>query len=271
MGRTHECDWPDGIETVPVMTRDALGTGSMGSREIHDAIGGAVHGGSSPYVLDVEALERARPDLILTQELCAVCAVSYREVDAAARVLDAPARVVSLEPHSLEDVLAHVSLVGSLTGAPDAAERVVSDARSRLDALRGAVAGRRRRTVFCCEWLDPVFAAGHWVPDQVGTAGGMDPLARAGPSAVIEWHAVVDAAPEVLVLMPCGMPIERTIGELLLVSSRPGYDAIAEVWVVDGSSFFNRPGPRIVRGAEILGHVLHGVGEVTVAEAHRVR
>jgi iron complex transport system substrate-binding protein len=263
VGRTHECDWPSGIEHVPTMTSDALRTHEMTSREIHDAIGGAVHSGSSIYHLDGEAFGQANPDLVITQELCDVCAVSYEEVLHAARVMDADIKVVSLEPHSIDDILSHVELLGRLTGTQDRAREVVADARTRLEALRAATHQRRRPRVASIEWLDPIFAAGHWVPEQVDRAGGDEVLGPRGEaSPQVSWQAVLDARPEVIVLMPCGMPIDRTLGELDAITSRPGWDGLpavrdGRVYVVDASSFFNRPGPRVVRGAEILAALLH--------------
>lgn len=263
VGRTHECDWPPGIEEVPPVTSDALSTHTMTQREIHDAIGGTVHSGSSVYHLDGEALERAKPDLILTQELCDVCAVSYQEVAGAARMMDADVQVVSLEPRSVEDILSHVELVGRITRSDAQAERVIEDARARLDGLREATASLERPRVFCCEWLDPVFVAGHWVPEQVELAGGEEVLGpRGAPSHPVTWGTVVEAQPEVIVLMPCGTPISTTMAELATVTTRPGWDELpavrdGRVFAVDASSFFNRPGPRVVRGAEILAALIH--------------
>lgn len=263
VGRTHECDWPPDVENVPVMTSDALRTHEMTSREIHDAIGGAVHSGSSIYVLDDDAMVAAKPDLVITQELCEVCAVSYKDVQQAARVMDADTKIVSLEPHSIDDILSHVSLVGSLTGAEERAAAVVAEARARLSALREAIGDRPHPRVACIEWLDPIFAAGHWVPEQVDLAGGDEVLGPRGePSPEVPWKAVLDARPEVIVLMPCGMPIARTLGELDTITSRDGWADLpavrnGRVSVVDASSFFNRPGPRVVRGAEILAALLH--------------
>lgn len=263
VGRTHECDWPPGVEEVPVMTSDTLATHEMTSREIHEAIGGAVHSGSSVYALDGDALERAKPDLVLTQELCDVCAVSYTEVTEAARLLEGDVRVVSLEPRGLDDVLGHLELVGELCGVPERAREVTAELRGRLDRLREATSDLDRPRTFCCEWLDPIFSAGHWVPEQVDVAGGEELLGPRGePSREIDWDAVAEASPEVLVLMPCGMPIDRTLGELPCLTGRPGYDELpavgnGRVWAVDGSSYFNRPGPRLVRGAEILCGLLH--------------
>lgn len=263
VGRTHECDWPPEVTDVPAMTRDTLATHEMSSGEIHEAIGGAVHSGSSVYALDGDALERAKPDLVLTQELCDVCAVSYTEVTDAARLLESDVRVVSLEPRSISDVLGHVELVGELCGVPQRAKEVTDELRERLGALRRVTGRRPRPRVFCCEWLDPIFSAGHWVPEQAEVAGGEEVLGPRGePSREIPWDRVVETSPEALVLMPCGMPIDRTLAELGALTGRPGYDDLpavrdGQVWAVDGSSFFNRPGPRLVRGAEILCGLLH--------------
>ena len=276
VGRTHECDWPPGIDAVPAVTSDALVTHEMSSREINDAIGGAVHSGSSIYSLDTDALEAVKPDLILTQELCEVCAVSYGDVKRAARLLDADTKIVSLEPTSIEDVLENVLLVGELTGTEAQARAIVDDARARLDALRQASRGKSRPRVACIEWLDPIFAGGHWVPDQVDAAGGQDVLGPRGePSYEIPWQRVIESQPDVVVLMPCGMPIDRTLSELDAITTREGWrelPAVREdkVFVVDGSSFFNRPGPRVIRGVEILHAILHlGGGGVSAEEAKR--
>jgi iron complex transport system substrate-binding protein len=277
VGRTHECDWPPGIEDVPAVTSDALATHAMGSREINEAIGGAAHAGSSIYGLDEEALRRVAPDLIITQELCEVCAVSYKDVQRAARLIDAGTKVVSLEPSSLDDILDNIRLVGELTGADARADAVIDDARHRIAALVDASRDKPRPRVACIEWLDPIFAGGHWVPDQVDVAGGDDVLGpRGAPSYEIAWQSVLDAEPEVVVLMPCGMTIDRTVGELEAVTAREGWTDLpavrdGRVFAVDGSSYFNRPGPRVIRGSEILASVIHGGGrDLASTEAVRV-
>jgi iron complex transport system substrate-binding protein len=263
VGRTHECDWPPGIEDVPVVTSDALATHAMTSREINDAIGGAVHSGSSIYELDTEALAQAKPDLIITQELCEVCAVSYREVTKAARLMDADTQIVSLEPSSIDEILGHIELIADLTNTRERAREVVGGLSRRIFRLREETHKLARPRVVCIEWLDPIFAGGHWVPEQVEIAGGNDVLGPRGkPSYEIGWQDVLDARADVLVLMPCGYPIERTLSELDALTSRPGYTDLPAVrdgraWVVDGSSYFNRPGPRVVRGAEILAALFH--------------
>ena len=276
VGRTHECDWPPGVEEIPAMTRDVLETGSMSEREIDVAVGGSVHSGSSIYALDHDALAAAEPDLIITQELCEVCAVSYTEVMRSARMMDAGPRIVSLEPHTIDDILDTISLVGELTGCTDAAARVVADARERLDAVRKQVADNEPVRTVCIEWLDPIYAAGHWVPEQVSIAGGVEMIGRAGEhSRTVPWEAVRDARPEALVLLPCGLGIERAEADAKILRKNPGWDDLPAVrnrsaWAVDGPAYFNRPGQRVVRGVEVLAHVLHGVGSVEATEAVRL-
>jgi iron complex transport system substrate-binding protein len=269
VGRTHECDWPPGaLEHAEVVTRTSLADG-LTSREI-DA---AVHGGSSLYALDPARLAALAPDLVLTQELCDVCAVSYAQVSEAVRVADTGSTVVSLEPRTLPEVLSTLTTVGALTGREAEAEAAVGSARERLAAVAGAVAGRARPRVAVLEWLDPVWPVGHWVPEQVAAAGGVEVLGAAGAhTRPVTWDAVLAAAPEVLVLAPCGFPPERTLAELAAVTDRPGWADLpavraGRVWVVDGPAYFNRPGPRVVRGVEVLAHVLHGVGAISPGEA----
>jgi len=274
VGRTHECDWPPGeLEHAAVVTRTAL-AGGLTSREISTAVAAdRAHAGSALYALDEAALAALHPDLIITQELCEVCAVSYGQVAAAVRVADTGPRLVSLEPATLAEVLGTLTTVGGLTGRSAEAAAALADAERRLAAISRAVAGRRRPRVVVLEWLDPVWPVGHWVPDQVAAAGGTEVLGVAGAhTEPVQWDAVVAAAPEVLVLAPCGFPPERTLAELPALTARPGWSSLpavrsGRVWVVDGPAYFNRPGPRVVRGVEILAHLLHGIGTVAPAEA----
>ncbi len=233
------------------------------SREISAAVG-AGHRGSSLYGLDTALLTRLAPDLVLTQDLCEVCAVSYRRVSEAVRVMDAGPRVLSLEPRTLAEVLDCLRVVGEALGVPDVAAERVAALRTRLDEVRRRVAGRPRPRVVALEWLDPVWPAGHWVPEQIELAGGEPLLASAGEhTSAIDWQQVVDARPDVLLLLPCGFPPDRTRAELAVLTGRPGWADLpavraGAVWVLDGPAYFNRPGPRVVRGAEILAQVLHG-------------
>ncbi|MFE5548080.1 cobalamin-binding protein [Streptomyces sp. NPDC056534] len=281
VGRTHECDWPPrDVAGVPVVTSAAFSSDALSSREISAAVGGAAHGGSSLYALDTEALAALAPDVVLTQDLCDVCAVSYKAVSRAVRVLDGGPRVLSLEPRTLDDVLDCLVTVGELLGVRERAERRREELRDRLTAVRGLAAGRVRPRVVAVEWLDPLWPAGHWVPEQITCAGGEPLLATPGEhTKPMTWEAVRAARPDVLLVLPCGFPPERTVREREVLTSLPGWDDLpavrsGAVWVLDGPAYFNRPGPRVVRGAEVLAHVLHGVeagDPVSTAEAFLLR
>ena len=277
VGRTHECDWPPGVESVPIMTRSVLEPSKMSSREIDTAVGASAHSGSSIYNLEHDALATARPELILTQELCDVCAVSYESVTAAARMMDIGPKVISLEPSSLEDIFSNINTIGALTDTEDRAREVVAELRGRLEAVRRAVQGRDRLSTVCVEWVDPIYDAGHWVPEQVDWAGGVELVGRQGMrSRSVTWDEVAEADPDVLVMMPCGFGVERSLQEAETLVRKPGWASLRavqldRVWAVDGAAFFDRPGPRTVRGVEVLAHILHGVGDIGENEAVRVR
>jgi iron complex transport system substrate-binding protein len=270
VGRTHECDFPPEATTVPVMTSDA-GPADGDSREIHDRVVDSVHGGSSIYRLDRAALADARPDLILTQELCAVCAVSYAEVGRAVRALRSNATVVSLEPNSIEGILNTVSTVGAMAEAEDEAVGLVEILRERLAYIENRVLERRLagvapRRVVCLEWLDPPFAAGHWVPEQVRRAGGWELLGTSGePSSQTTWEQVREVDPEQLLLIPCGFDAQRAAAEWER-AQKPSWlrelRAVeqGEVYALDGSAYFSRPGPRVVEGVALLAEVLDPAG-----------
>ncbi|MER5967027.1 cobalamin-binding protein [Streptomyces sp. NPDC002057] len=271
VGRTHECDWPPrDVAGVPVVTSAEFSSDSLTSREISAAVGGAAHSGSSLYTLDIEALGALAPDVVLTQDLCDVCAVSYEGVSRAVRVLDSGPRILSLEPRTLDDVLDCLVTVGELLGVRERAEQRRAELLARLGTVRRLTAGRARPRVVAIEWLDPLWPAGHWVPEQIDAAGGEPLLASPGEhTGPMTWDALRDARPDVLLLLPCGFPPERTLRERELLTSLPGWNALpavraGDVWVLDGPAYFNRPGPRVVRGAEVLAQVLHGVraGEV---------
>lgn len=277
VGRTHECDWPpEAVGSVPVVTGAEFTPDDLSSREISEAVGGSAHSGSSLYTLDTDALAALRPDVLLTQDLCAACAVSYEKVSTAVRLLDADTRVLSLEPRTLDDVLECLVTVGDLLGVRERAERSTADLRARLSAVARMTSGRPRPRVVAVEWLDPLWPAGHWVPEQITHAGGEPLLASPGEhTKAMTWDDVRAARPDVVLVMPCGFPPERTLRERELLTALPGWAELpavrtGRVWVLDGPAYFNRPGPRVVRGAEVLAHVLHGVRArevVTEAEA----
>ena len=261
VGISHDCDFPPEVLGKPVLSEAIIGL-SEPSRAIEGRIRGMVHTGRSVYHLDERALARLAPDLILTQELCAVCAPSYTLVKQAAKLLDAEAKIVSLEPRGLGDVLDNILLVGELTRTAGRAQALVNQLRIRIGTVQAQASPPRPRVV-CLEWMDPIYVGGHWVPEMVDIAGGVDVLGRAGePSRVVEWNEVIGAAPDVLVLMPCGFDLARTRAEVGALTERPGWDEIpavreGRVFLTDASSYFNRPGPRLVDGLEILATAIH--------------
>jgi iron complex transport system substrate-binding protein len=276
VGITHECDWPPEIAGTPVMTRSVHEMAAASSREIHRLVERSIHGGSSLYALDEAAMAAAQPDLILTQELCTVCAVGYREVNEVARRLDAEIAVVSLEPTSLEGIFNTIATVGAMTDAEDEAVEVVGGLRERLGRVETRVAQRRDagRTplrVVGLEWLDPPFAVGHWVPEQIRRAGAWDLLgAEGGRSVETSWDAVLDVDPEMLILMPCGFHLDDG-RDSWARTPRPGsWDGLAavrdgQVFLVDGSAYFNRPGPRVIDGVELLAELFDPEGAAASA------
>jgi len=259
---THECDFPAGVKSKPVVTASVVRTGQA-SDQIDRHIRQLVHAGSSIYRLDADRLAELHPDLILTQELCEVCAVSYPIVEAAARRLGGAPQLVSLEPEALPDVFEHVRLVGRLTARVAEADRVVAGLRDRVARVTGAVEGCRPRRVLCLEWVDPLFGSGHWTPELVQLAGGQGLLESPGhPARVIAWEEVLAVAPEVIVVMACGFSLERSLQEMPLLEKRPGWAELravreGDVYVVDGNAYFSRPGPRLVDSLEIMAGLLH--------------
>ena len=263
VGVSEDCDFPPDVRHVPVVSRRTQDLTSSTSGEIHAAIETAMHNHEPLYVLDDAVLAAVEPDLILTQELCRVCAVGYREVNEVARRLDGDVTVVSLEPTSIEGILNSIQTVGAMTEAEDAAVDVVEGLRERLQAVSEIVVGRRDHgfappRVAAVEWLDPPFAVGHWVPEQVRLAGGWELLGdEGGKSVETTWSALAEVDPEVVVLMPCGYGLADTIAEWARTPRPDGWSELravrdGRVFAVDGSGLFSRPGPRVVDGIEVL-------------------
>ena len=266
VGVTHECEFPPEAVGKPVMTRSVHDLTTSTSRDIHRLVTASVHGGSSLYALDEAALAAAEPDLILTQELCRVCAVSYRDVNEVARAIDAEITVVSLEPASIEGIFNTITTVGAMTEAEDAAVDLVESLRERLSAVEQKVQARRdgggrSPRVVGLEWLDPPFASGHWVPEQIRRAGGWELLGSDGERSVqTTWDAVSEVDPEMLLLMPCGFHLAETQAEWARTRRPPGYADLTavrrgRVFALDGSSYFSRPGPRVIDGIELLAEI----------------
>lgn len=260
---SHECDFPPEVRGLPVITSSRVETANRTSAEINAFVAERLHDHSGIYALDEKLLARLDPDLILTQELCDVCAVSYEQVQEAVRALHAERTLLSLEPETIAGVMATIRAVADAAGCPDRAEALVSRLEREIEAVAGRRASRSTRPrVACLEWLDPPFAGGHWVPEMVDLAGGADVLSAAGTrSRRVQWSDVLDARAEVYVLMPCGFDVERTISEYARTAFPDDWQRQAavrsgNVFAVDASAYFSRPGPRLVRGIEILAEIL---------------
>jgi iron complex transport system substrate-binding protein len=254
---THECDFPPAALGLPKVTEDRLPAG-LGPAEIDAAVRELTEAGEAIYALHEERLRELEPDLIVTQELCPVCAVSYAEVVEVAGTIPSCPRVVALDPRTLGESFADLRTIAHATGARDAALDLVARQRARVDAVRLAVRAAPPVPVAALEWLDPVFVAGHWVPQLVELAGGRDVLGFAGErSERSTWAAVAAARPEVVVCMPCGLDGPRAQVEALGFAGELGALGARRVVAVDASAYFSRPGPRLVDGLELLAHVLH--------------
>jgi iron complex transport system substrate-binding protein len=270
VGVTHECDYPADARGKPVVTHSLLDHSGATSQEIDDAVRGQLRDGLSLYALDRDLLAELQPDLILTQALCEVCAVSLDSVERA--ICDVTAQfdglapqVLSLEPNSLEDILATIRTVGRVAGAEQRAEEVLAGLRARIERVASharAIAWHPR--VACLEWIDPPFGPGHWLPELVALAGGAPGLGTAhADSHRISWGDVIAFAPEVIVVTPCGFDLERATAEALRVlPHRTGWEALpavraGHVYAVDGNAYNSRPGPRIVDSLELLAELIH--------------
>jgi iron complex transport system substrate-binding protein len=264
VGVTHECDFPPDARGKPVLTASALPAASN-SAEIDRHVRRHLHQGSSIYTLDAELLEELAPDLILTQELCAVCAVSYEIVARAARRLRGDPRIVSLEPSSLDDVYENIETVGALTGTTQKAAIVVGKLRARAETLRAHVTGSAHPRTLVLEWTDPPMSGGHWTPGLVELAGGEPILANPGAnSQVLDWGAIAETNPDVILVAPCGFDLAKSIAavdELDVVNATwRSLRAVRErrMHVIDGNAYVNRPGPRLLDTAEIFASAIHG-------------
>jgi iron complex transport system substrate-binding protein len=254
---THECDWPPEVEDLPRITRDALPSG-LSSAEIDDAVRERTERGESIYELDAELLRELEPDLIVTQSLCAVCAVSVDDVRSIATEIPGPPEVISLDPSTIGEVLGDVRTLAEATGTRDAGVALVHDASQRIDRVRLAVRGADRPRVAALEWLDPPYVAGHWTPQLIDYAGGEDTLGLPGEhSETTTWDVVAAAQPEVVVVMPCGYDATRALEEA--ERQREQLDALGadRVVAVEAAAFFSRPGPRLIDGLELLAWLLH--------------
>lgn len=254
---THECDYPPGAGDLPHLTRSVIPPG-LSTAEIDLAVRERTERGEALYELDELELAELEPDLVVTQAVCEVCAVSYDDVVAAAARISSQPDVISLDPSTLGEVLADIRRLAEAADALPAGEALLGDAVARIDRVRDAVAGAQRPRVLALEWLDPVFVGGHWVPAMIELAGGEDLIGFEGEkSATVSWEIVAALQPEVVVVMPCGYDTEGATAEAVAHRDRLAALGAAAVHAVDASAYFSRPGPRLVEGVELLGHLLH--------------
>jgi iron complex transport system substrate-binding protein len=261
VGVTHECDYPHEAKQKPVVVRSVIDSSQLSCPEIDRRVGELLQAGRGLYSIDEAAFLASGPDVILTQGLCDVCALDYDDVVKAAQRLPRMPAILSLNPHSLSDVLEDISRVGAATSRETAAEALVQDLRRRIDEV-GIREPEYRPRVVCLEWFEPLYVAGHWVPELVTLAGGFDPLGRKGePSFKIEWQSVLDAKPDVILLMPCGFDVRRAVKESTPLRNLNGWNDLpavktGNVYALNGSAYFSRPGPRLVNGLEILARII---------------
>jgi iron complex transport system substrate-binding protein len=254
---THECDYPPAALELPRVTRDVLPSG-LTAAQIDAAVKELTLSGESIYELDTTLLHELKPDLIVTQALCSVCAVSYDDVRAVADEIESHPRVISLDPHTVGEVLGDARTLAQATDSKDAAIELVRDASARIDRVRLAVRDARRPSVAALEWLDPPFAAGHWTPQLIELAGGADVLGFAGEhSEQRTWEEVIASRPDIVIVMPCGYDAEIAHREAEMHREQLVAVGAGEVVAVDAAAYFSRPGPRIVDGLELLAGILH--------------
>jgi iron complex transport system substrate-binding protein len=254
---THECDYPARARALPRVTRDVLPVG-LSAAEIDAAVRARTERGEAIYELDEDALRALQPELIVTQELCPVCAVSYTEVAQLARKLPSQPQVIALDPHTLGEALGDVRTLAQATGRRAEGVDLVARAAARVDRVKLAVRARPRPRVAALEWLDPVYVAGHWTPQLIELAGGEDVLGMPGEaSRTVSWEELAAAAPQIVVAMPCGYDAPRAHAEAVAYADRLTALGAERVVAVDASAYFSRPGPRLVDGLELLGHILH--------------
>jgi iron complex transport system substrate-binding protein len=264
VGVSHECDFPDEANQRPRVTRCLVHDAKLASREIDDWVRRALHDNGTIYSIDEALLRKLQPDVILTQKLCDVCAVGYGTVAKLAQSLPGSPKVVNLEPTSLTDIFADIRNVADACQVRERAEQLIRNLSERVENIRKLAATiADRPCCFLMEWVDPPFCSGHWGPELVEIAGGHDPLGRKDqPSAQIEWQQILDARPEIIVLALCGYNIDRARRDYELLRRFPGFDSVpavntGEVYLVNASAYFARPGPRIVDSLEILAGILH--------------
>lgn len=254
VGRSHECDYPPEVRALPVVSKPALSLDGLSQHDIDRAVASHLATGESLYQVDEALLDQLSPDLVFTQDLCQVCAPSGNELSRALQDLNKPPQVLSLTPRNFAEIEQNILSIGDATGRTDAAHRLVEDGRARIARVKEAVGRASPRRITFLEWTEPLFCAGHWVPEMIAAAGGDDPLGEAGAdSRRMTWDDVCASSPEMIIVAPCGYGLDQAMA----VASRLPRVTDAEIYAVDANAYFARPGPRVAEGVELLGHLFH--------------
>ncbi len=264
VGVSHECDYPPQAKEKPVVVGPALEFAAMSLGDIDTAVSSHLRDGKSLYAVDETLLQSLEPDLILTQNLCQVCATSGNEITQALKQLPKQARVLYQTPHSIREIMESIQVLADVAGVSQTGSNLIEQCKLRLDAIAAKVPrqGPPPR-VFCCEWIDPVYCSGHWVPEMVTLAGGNDSISQQGKDSVrVPWEQIVEYAPEIFIVMPCGFVVEKAIEQTHSLASKCGWRDLpavqnGRVYAVDANAYFARPGPRVVDGTELLAHLIH--------------
>ena len=264
VGITHECDYPPSVREKPVVVSSAISMETMTQVEIDTTVSERLRNGQSLYQVDEKLLQELAPDLILTQDLCQVCAPSGNEVTQALNALPSKPEILWLTPKSLAQIWENLRDIGKATGSLAKAEQLIASGNNVLDGIAERSRGSASRPrVFCMEWLDPVYCSGHWVPEMVKIAGGVDNLGHQGSDSVrLAWEDVLAWKPEILVIMPCGFHLDQIVAMTDTLCTMSGWRDLpavqqGRVYAVDASSYFARPGPRVVEGTRLLAHLIH--------------
>ena len=254
VGRSHECDYPPQVRSLPVVSKPALPLEGLSQKEIDRAVATHLATGESLYRVDEVLLDELHPDIVFTQDLCQVCAPSGNELGRALNEMSQPPQVLSLTPRNLAEISENILAIGDATGRNEAARQLVEKSRDRIHRVVAAVADAPRRCVTFLEWTEPLFCGGHWVPEMVTAAGGEDPLGQPGAdSQRITWDDVAASEPEMIIVAPCGYGLKEAIE----VARRLPRITDAEVYAVDANAYFARPGPRVAEGVELLAQLFH--------------
>ncbi|MCD8742327.1 cobalamin-binding protein [Mucilaginibacter roseus] len=264
VGRSHECDYPESVKALPICTEANIPDG-LSSAEIDNKVKEILNDALSLYTVKKEVIRNLQPDVVITQDQCDVCAVSLPEVQQALQeYLDKPAQIISLQPNSIDEMLADIKNVASALNVSEAGNVLIEDLEDRINIIRHKLKFiDAKPTVACIEWLEPLMTSGNWIPELVNIAGGTPVLAEAGKhSPYVDWEAIRLANPDVIVLMPCGFSIDRTMREINLLLDKPGFAELKAIknnrlYIADGNQYFNRPGPRLVDSLEIMAEIIN--------------